>query len=263
MNALRRLAREPFAHFLLLGAMLFALHAVFGARDERRIAVTASDVARLRAAAVKQWGREPDERQFDALVQAHVREEVLVREAIAAGLDRDDTIVRRRLAQKMEFLAQESVRSPSESELRAHFERNAARYAQPATFQLTLVQVPEGRASMLPPRLEGQTRDSLARDFGAGFADAVSRLAVGAWSEPLVSALGVHRVRVDARAAARIPEFDAVRARVAHDLVNERIAQARDTSYRRARARYLVKVDRDAGPPAPSQPVPQLALAKP
>ena len=106
------LAAEPLLHFLLLGALIFLAYSVSHpqrAGDDRRIEVTAADTARLRALAVQQWGQPPDAQQMRDLVQSFIREEVLVREAVATGLDRDDIIVRRRLAQKMEFLAHEEV----------------------------------------------------------------------------------------------------------------------------------------------------------
>ena len=101
--------KEPLLHFLALGAVLFALNAW---RDESRptaastarIEVTAAVIERLRAGYERQFGQSPDAEELRGLVTAHIREEVLCREALALGLDRDDTIVRRRLAQKMEFL---------------------------------------------------------------------------------------------------------------------------------------------------------------
>src|SRR5262245_50985087 len=100
--------REPFLHFLMLGAALFALNAWRESERPRegppRIAVTAAVIERLRAGYERQFGQPPDADELRGLVAAHIREEVLYREALELGLDRDDTIVRRRLAQKMEFL---------------------------------------------------------------------------------------------------------------------------------------------------------------
>ena len=109
-----RLLKEPFLHFLLLGAALFALN-VWRQKQRPaenatpRIEVTAAVVERLRSGYERQFHRTPDEDELRGLVTAHVREEVLCREALAMGLDRDDTIVRRRLAQKMEFLTDDIV----------------------------------------------------------------------------------------------------------------------------------------------------------
>ncbi len=82
----------------------------------------------------RQFGKSPDAEELRGLVTAHIREEVLCREALALGLDRDDTIVRRRLAQKMEFLTDDlaGAAEPEDAAVRNFFETNAARYAKPA-----------------------------------------------------------------------------------------------------------------------------------
>src|SRR5664279_5033998 len=107
--SLNKLLKEPLLHFLLLGAALFGLNA-WRAKDRSadvsapRIEVTALVIEQLRAASERQFGKTPNAEELRGLVMAHIREEVFYREALALGLDRDDTIVRQRLAQKMEFL---------------------------------------------------------------------------------------------------------------------------------------------------------------
>ena len=106
---MNRWLKEPLLHFALIGALIFGVSAwrtprTESAASENRIAVTAGVVERLRAGYERQFGQVPDETELRGLVTAYLREEVLYREAMAMGLDRDDTIVRRRMAQKMEFL---------------------------------------------------------------------------------------------------------------------------------------------------------------
>ncbi len=274
------LAREPLVHFLALGAVIFAVHALLNpaaVSDERRIVVGASDVARLRDLAVQQWGRTPDARQMEDLIGAYVREEVLYRAALAKGLDRDDVIVRRRLAQKMEFLAHEAVRAPDEGELRAYFAEHAARFARPATVdfeqryfnperrgaaasadaEAALARLRQGQRaesdnSMLAQRLSAQERATIVRDFGDAVADAVFSLPVGSWSGPTRSNFGVYLLRVVARQPAAAAPFAAVRERVASELLNARVAAARDAAYAKLLAEYSVVL-----------PTQQAALARP
>ena len=255
--------------FVTLGALIFAIHAVLVPRGaERRIDVSAADIERLREIAVKQWGREPGPEQMDALIHSFVREEVLYREGLASGLDRDDVIVRRRLAQKMEFLAQEDVRAPTDGELQVWFQAHARDYAQPETMRLEQVyfsrrtrgiaaeaDAARGLAAlragtsvrgddfMRGAELGGQTRDTLAREFGDTFAEAVWTLPTGAWSGPIASAFGVHLVRVTGRSAARTAHLDEVRDRARADALNQRVLEAREQAYARARQRYTVRVD--------------------
>jgi hypothetical protein len=119
-----RILREPLVHFLLLGAALFAV-SIFvgrgtgaggGGGNDKKIAVTAEKAALLRSGFVLDNSREPTDAELQRLIDNYVREEVLVREARAQGLDRDDSIVRRRLVQKMEFAVAEPA-APADAEL--------------------------------------------------------------------------------------------------------------------------------------------------
>ena len=116
---LARVLREPILHFLLLGALLHLAGRWWFKPvvvRETRIEVPAAEARRLREVWAVQWHRPPSPEELQSLVDDYVREEVLVREAIAMGLDRDDDIVRRRLVQKMEFLAQGAPQEESNGE---------------------------------------------------------------------------------------------------------------------------------------------------
>ncbi len=136
-----KLFKEPLLHFLLLGGAVFAVHAwrqnnaaAPEVSDPQRIEVDAAVITRLRDGWTRQFQRTPTADDLSGMVEAHLKEEVLCREALKMGLDRDDTIVRRRMAQKMEFLTQDisAAAVPDEAALTQFFAENAARYAQPA-----------------------------------------------------------------------------------------------------------------------------------
>ena len=122
-SLLRRWLREPLLHVLLIGATLFvvyyALNPSTGQRqNSNRIAITADDLAQIRLAWMAQWRRPPTPEELRNLLDGKIREEVLFREAMALGLDKDDTIVKRRLAQKMEFVMEDAsaLRGPADDE---------------------------------------------------------------------------------------------------------------------------------------------------
>ena len=118
-----KLLREPLVHFLALGAALFALSAVLGERGttQDRIVVTSGQIEHLAATFARTWQRPPTPPELQALIDAWVREEIYAREARALGLDLDDTVIRRRLWQKMEFLVEDAAATPpSEAELQAY-----------------------------------------------------------------------------------------------------------------------------------------------
>lgn len=135
---LRRWLREPLLHFLLIGAAVFAAYAALdrdpGAqKGQRRIVVTEDDLSQMTIATLAQGRPAPTIEQMRHLLEAKIREEVLYREALAMGLDKDDIIVKRRMLQKMDFLAEDlsDLREPSREELAAWFKNNAQRFAYP------------------------------------------------------------------------------------------------------------------------------------
>ena len=124
------LLREPLVHFFLLGAGIFLLAALVGESDQDQpdqIVVSPKQIDRLVETWQRTWQRPPTQAELEGLIEDHIREEILYREAIAMGLDRDDTIIRRRLRQKMEFLPQDLVEQaePTDAELRNYLRENA------------------------------------------------------------------------------------------------------------------------------------------
>ena len=247
---LKRILSEPLHHFLLLGVGIFALYAWLGGGDakapERRIVVSAADAAQMAELWAKRWSRPPTPRELRGLVDARVREEVLYREALALGLDRDDTIVRRRLAQKMEFLFEDlgGRMEPSEEELRAYLAEHRDRFREPARLTLSHVYVsldrrgeaaepdaerilatlrktspdgdPGGHGDAFPlaSAYTDVDGDEIAGIFGARFADRVTELSPGAWHGPVESGYGVHLVFVHRRTEPRVPALAEVEQRV-------------------------------------------------
>ena len=129
LPALKRWLREPLLHFLLLGLLLFGVYAYInrgrgGVESSKQIELTLDDLRQMEMYFESQWHRPPTQQEFQAMVEDKVREEVLYREGIAMGLDKDDTIVKRRMAQKMQFLAEDvaAAHVPTTAELKAWYE---------------------------------------------------------------------------------------------------------------------------------------------
>ena len=277
MVAMKRILHEPLLHFVLLGALLFGAFRVVGPASadpaSTRIVLTLDQLAQMVRLFQTQWGRPPTTAEFDAMLEAEVREEVLYREALAMGLDREDEIVRRRMAQKMEFLSEDvaSAREPTDAELRAWFERNAGRFAEPRRVSFRhLYFSPDRRgpsaradAARALTRLAGQpedsplaatmadafvfkeyyrdqTSESLRREFGTGFAVALDTLPEGRWTGPVESGLGWHLVYVDAVIPGRPAALEAVLPSVREAWLQEQKAVAWDSAYAAMRAKYTV-----------------------
>lgn len=272
----RRWLREPLLHFLLLGAALFAIsRLVKPAADRtapsRQIVMTLDDLRQLQIGFAAQWQRAPTEPEMLGLIENRIKEEILYREALAMGLDKDDTIVKRRMAQKMEFLAEDVSAShePTTEELRAYFDRNAKMFTQPAriTFRL-LYFSPDKRgkaawsdANKALARLAGKsaswegaaalgdsfmfqdymadrTPDQIAKDFGPPFAKTLFVQKPGAWTGPIESGYGWHLVYVDTLIPERAAAFEEVEPDVKTAWLATRKSEAWDKAYKEMRAKY-------------------------
>ena len=269
-----RWLREPILHFALIGALLFFVYGRMnpGAAAGERIVVTpaiALDLARQHQA---RWMRAPSEQELASLVEAHVRDEIFFREGLAIGLDRDDPVIKRRVRQKLDVIAEEQLAraAPGDAELQAYLTQHAERFARPvrvsfeqiffdgsapvaevqraaATARAALARGSKpaalGQPTMLPASVEQAPLDLIARDFGSNFAEQIGRLPPGQWRGPLASSLGAHLVRVSARTPVTVPPLHEVRQQVAREWENERREQSRDASYRKLRERYVVIIE--------------------
>jgi len=293
MTPLAALLRQPMLHFLVGGAMLFAAYGVLGgvdrgavdrARDgELRILVTRGQVESLASGFAVRWRRPPREDELAELVAEHVREEALVREALALGLDQGDAVIRRQLRLKMEFLAQDtaSLGDPTEEELRALLTREADRFSLPAQVSfrhvfldaprrgeaaaraeadrlLAALQGPDGEAGadeagdrfLLGYAFRQVAAPEIGRRFGGHIAAALEATPVGRWTGPVPSAYGLHLLRVEARTDARLPPLDEVRPALRAEWAARRRREALDASVAALVSRYAVAVEGAAGGPA-------------
>jgi parvulin-like peptidyl-prolyl isomerase len=218
------------------------------------------------------WTRSPNDRELAGLVDAYVRDEILYREGLALGLDRDDALIKRRVRQKFEVIAEEqgARESPSDADLAAYITENEGRFLLPATVSFEQIffdnaGIPAdvdravaaarvalahgadprklGQASMLPSRVENAAQDLVARDFGTGFARQVETAPLGQWSGPIASSFGAHLVRVTARRPTALPDLDGIRRIVAREWENERRLSARSASYQKLRGNYTVVIE--------------------
>jgi PPIC-type PPIASE domain len=277
---MKRLLREPLLHFLLLGIALFGVYAL--ARDKApdrtgQIVVTQSQIEQLVIGFTRTWQRPPTQEELAGLVEDRIREEVLYREAMSMGLDRDDTIVRRRLRQKLEFLIPDlasQLAPPTEPELEAYLHQHADKYrgAPTVSFEqvffdrerrgksvstdavaaLTRLNGPGGSAvnldtvgdaSLLPIELTRSPESEVARLFGGTFSESLVKVPPGRWAGPLESSYGLHLVLVREQVPGRAPEMASVREAVLRDLQAERRQQALDAAYAKFRRRYAVVVE--------------------
>jgi hypothetical protein len=292
---MKRLLHEPLVHFLLIGAALFALYsftpaARIAAPSSKEIRLTVEELAQLATVFRSQWRREPTPEEFGRMVENKVQAEILYREALAMGLDKDDEIIRRRMAQKMQFLAEDvaAAREPTSAELKRWYESNSAPFAHPPRVSFRhLYFSPDRRgararedAAGALARLAGQPVDAkiagsladpfmfqdyyrdrapqyLGREFGPQFALTVAKLPPGSWQGPIESGFGWHLVFVDTVIPGRVPPFEEIEPEVKTAWLAEQKARGWEKTYEAMRAKYTVLL------PAPPKGEPSPSAAKP
>jgi hypothetical protein len=272
-----RLVREPLVHFLALGALLFVLSywRGSGASGSDRIVITPGQIDAMAASFARTWQRPPTEPELKGLVDDHVREEMATREAVAIGLDRDDTIIRRRLRQKLEFVAADSVDSlpPTDAELQTWLTEHPDAFRTEGEVAFRQVYLnPERRGAsldadarrllaqlsaagpdvdvtalgdslMLPREVARSTRSEVVRQFGDEFGDAIMKTTQGRWEGPVTSGYGLHLVLVRERTEGRMPMLAEVRPLVEREFMNARRTRELASMYERMLRRYRVTVE--------------------
>jgi hypothetical protein len=258
----------------LIGIALFGAYRWVSPGDSgvRRIVITRGVVDDLVTQHVAARGREPSTTELNHLIDSYVHDEILYREGVRLGLERDDIVVKRRVRQKIEMIAEEdaSTRAPSDEDLSAYLTANPARFVQPAILTFEQVFIGEstyapgvvhataltreslrngadaeelGKPTLLPHQMTRTPADLVARDFGPSFAAALEKVPVGEWMGPIASSFGAHYVRVSDRTPAVAPQLAAVRDHVAREWENERRQRARDDAYTKMRSEYQVSIE--------------------
>ena len=278
-----KLFKEPLVQFLLIGACIYAAYAMFGApsqeESEQTVYISEARIDSLSIAWEKRWNRPPTEDELVGLVRAYLREDILHREAVAMGLDVDDHIIRRRLAQKLEFLTNDLVqlKEPAEGELEAFFAENIEQFQSPDL--ISFVQVffnPDKRgdatlddaaATLQQLRAAGEpdpatleagdrlllnslyanaTEFDIRRSMGSGFAETVMALEPDKWHGPVLSGFGTHLVYVFEFTQAPPPELADVRDAVMTEWQRIETEQFNVDFLESLKARYEIVIEAPA-----------------
>ncbi len=242
----------------------------------------------------KTWMRPPTAQELKGLADDYVAEEVYYREAIAMGLDRDDTVIRRRLRQKMEFISEDlaSAVQPTEAQLQQYLEQHADKFVQASrlTFQQVffssekrgqdasrdaerlLAELQAGRGpanpldggdpTLLPAAMESASSQEIANTFGSEFATRVEDAPVGQWAGPFESGYGMHIVRVDQRDPGVMPALAEIRPLVEREWASEQRTRTNKELLDKLLAKYEVRIEGPLGE-ALRQAGPQGAAPKP
>ena len=274
--------REPLLHFLILGLLLFALFAwvnrgAMYAPDE--IVIDDSLLQSMQKQFESTWQRQPSQEELRGLIDNWTRDEILFREGLALGLDRDDVVIRRRVVQKMDFITDSMTAvQPDEAALQAWLDANPEKYRiqpvytfkqiyfDPGRHDADLQQIMaaaldelelgdrivKGDSSLLPASLDDASESLIARTYGSEFAKGLSSLSVDEWVGPVRSGFGFHLVYISNAEPGRRATLDEVRQAVGNDLSNDQSKKTKDAMYQVLRDRYTVIYETDVLAPVAS-----------
>lgn len=279
-NKFTRLFKEPLIQFLIIGAAIYGAYAMFATPEENfRDTLVHVDSNRINGFISEweaRWSRPPTREEIDGLIQSYIKEDVLYRQAVAMGLNEDDPITRRRMAQKLEFLTSDLAMmiQPAEGELERYFSDNSEAYRAPdrmtfsqvffdpdsrgnstlkdaaeALLELQAAGVPTeesmqvGDGFMLQSDFVSVTATEAARQMGSGFVEAVVQLEPGSWHGPVLSGYGVHLVYVYSYKKSSPAVFEEVQAAVLENWQLEQREQFNADFLRNLKERYEIVID--------------------
>jgi hypothetical protein len=265
-------------HFLALGAALFMLFGLAGGRSEpesQKVFVTSGKIDQMITIYSRTWQRPPNAEELEGLIEDEIREQVLYREAMAMGLDKDDTIVRRRLRQKFEFLMEdiEAVSVPTDRDLQDWIDKHPGKFSTEPKFSFLQVYLSVSRrgedasveatnllarlnntdekvnasdlgdATLLPFEFPLSSTDVIAQVFGSQFAQQLQGLEPGRWSGPLRSSYGLNLVYVRERTDAKLRSLGEVRDEARREWIRARQKELAETVYLKLRKKYSIVVE--------------------
>lgn len=272
--------REPLLHFMLIGAAIYLLYAVFAEpaaeETDKTIIVSAGEIEWMNTVWQKRWSRAPTSEELDGLIKQYIKETVLYREALTMGLNKHDQVIRRRLAQKLEFLAKDLVAltPPTEEELQVYFTEHQEYYTEPTRFTFTQVFIdPDKRGDATLEDAEkikatliarGESIDDVSgtgddimlqnyylekdqaeiqKQFGSGFAESLVELSLGQWHGPVLSGYGVHLVYVHSIVEPPAIVLEDVHERVTLDWETEKGIELNEQFYESLREQYTIIIE--------------------
>jgi hypothetical protein len=276
---MKKLIREPFIHFLLLGAAIFIAHRLVSGRVDNqpeKIVITQGQITSMVIGFSRTWQRPPTREELEGLIRDRVREEVYSRKAIAMGLDRDDPIIRRRLQQKLAFVTDDvaAVPEPTDPELADYLKTHAGGFGVDRKFTFRQVYLdPNGRrehltqdanelliqlrkqgrnadlssigdAFLLEHRFEAARTTEITKQFGDKFAAKLADAPIGQWFGPVESGYGTHLVFVEERTEGRQPELAEVRDAVRREWTNARRLESNEKFFQNLLKQYEVVVEK-------------------
>ncbi|MEG0348809.1 MAG: peptidyl-prolyl cis-trans isomerase [Acinetobacter sp.] len=270
---IKRLIKEPFVHFLLLGFLIFAVYFWVNRNqvDDNQIVIDQEEYSHLKNLWSMQWKKEPGKSDIQALVDRYIRQEIFYREALALNLDHNDEIIKKRLSQKMEAVASDLntlTQPPTVEQLKKYFNEHPELFKQPPSYAFKQVLFPVGEDDSpqdvnvvlkklqqgksipesdlnrlgVPSEWSVTSVNDLDNAFGGGFAQALDKLPVQQWVGPVTSGFGQHLVFIEQKESTQLPIFEDVKDIVEREYKYRTELETQDRIYKELLAKYKVNI---------------------
>ena len=272
---MRKLLKEPFLHFIGIGVVMFLLYGLVNEKTDSKntIIINDFDVSSIISKWEMQWKRPPTEKELQNLINSNIKQEVFYQEALQMNLDHNDEIIKRRLAQKMQFLSNDiaAMMEPSDEILEEYFQKNKEKYLKPYSYSLyqitfspdqrddnfkdaedILKQFPnasfeemDGKGDALPFSyyFTDINADELGLQLGSKFPEALQSLEINKWVGPILSGFGHHLVYITHKTEPQLPPFDTIKKAVLRDFEYDNQKEIDEAIYQELKKKYEIEID--------------------
>lgn len=272
---MKKILKEPFLHFILIGAAMFLLYGIANKNTESKntIIINDFDVSSIISKWEMQWKRAPTEKELQNLIGLNIKQEVFYQEALKMNLDHNDEIIKRRLAQKMQFLSNDiaAMIEPTDENLKTYYKEHADKYLTPPTYSLyqitfspdnrkdnykdaleTLKQFPNatfdemkswGDALPFNYYFEDINANELGLQLGSKFPEGLKKVAIKHWAGPVQSGFGFHLVYITDIKAPTLPDFELIKSRIIRDYEYDYQKEIDELIYTEFKKKYTIEID--------------------
>lgn len=272
---MKKFLKEPFLHFLCIGVGLFILYSLVNKEieDKSTIVINDFDISNLMSTWEMQWKRQPTPKELQNLIGLNIKQEVFYQEALKMNLDHNDEIIKRRLAQKMQFLSKDiaSILKPTEEDLEVYLKANKEKYLTP--FKYSLYQIifsPDNREKPFEDALrvlnqfsnasfdemkakgdnlpfsyefENVNADELALQFGPRFPKALLNQKTNKWIGPVPSGFGAHLVFITQITQPELPKLKDIKKQVTRDFEYDYQKELDESIYKELKKQYDIRIE--------------------